>query len=112
MDGRKPRQQAVFLHITQAYVGVAIFIDLAEGLHLAVGLRPVDEGAFQPAVAAWPTQAGVNALGHLGRTAFAQQDLWHFTQVTQVDFGLARAVSFFCFEQAHGKDLGDVVHHG
>lgn len=41
---------------------MAVFTDFAKRQHLRVGLRQVDEGAFQFTVAAGPDQAGVDAL--------------------------------------------------
>ena len=91
---------------------MAVFADLAKRQHLRVGLRPVDEGALQPAVAAGPAQPGVDALGHFQRCTLAHHDFGHFTQIAQMHFGLTCGVFFFRFKQTDRKHLGDVVHHG
>ena len=58
-------RQAIVTHITQAGEVMPRFAEFAECLHPAIGLRPFDEGVFQPTTTRWPTLVGVDALTNI-----------------------------------------------
>ena len=88
------------------------FADLAKRLYLRVRLRPVDEGALQPAIARRPAQPGVNALAHFHRWLSRSMSLGTSLSMRRCTSGLAGGVLCSGFQQGHRKHLGDVVTTG